>query len=137
MKPKFRIGDRVKTSDGEEFTVGGFYGDGFYNISNEDKSFVGIAGFALELVGCGIPAPALRWNEIGEAKIFMYNFLVFPYKSYQFEDSDPRQIQWVAMLDGYHIGKYGTKEDAREACQAYWQELWDKEMLLSRESEPL
>jgi len=130
MKPKFRIGDRVKTSDGEEFTVGGFYGDGFYNISNEDKSFVGIAGFALELVGCGIPAPVLRWEEVCGmlyGYIFQHRFRITFSKG-----------TYVPYLASQPVGSfYETLGDAKAACQAYWQELWDKEMLLSRGSELL
>jgi len=126
MKPKFRIGDRVKTSDGEEFTVGGFYGDGFYNISNEDKSFVGIAGFALELVGCGIPAPALRWEDVaGEfASVFGLIFRIRPLRN---------GTKWSVSGEFYKTD-FNTLEEAKEACQAYWQQLWDKEMMLSRGS---
>jgi hypothetical protein len=143
MKPKFRIGDRVrKTETGEQLTV---IDIGHYSFREDDPFTYLLAddmgGFdgghsswflstTLELVGCGIPAPALRWDEVTGifyGHIFQYRFRI-----------KPSNGTYVPYLDSQPVGSfYETLGEAKDVCQAYWQELWDKEMLLSRRPEPL
>lgn len=126
MKPKFRIGDRVRVIEtgnlgyvidlGEDmyptreiFAVG----DTLYAKCGDATPFY--FGEELELVGCGIPAPALRWESCGTgmwmAEIFGGNFYV------TLDEED---------------GPFETSEKKRQ-CEDDWQRLWDKEMLISRD----
>ena len=82
-------------------------------------------GEELELVGCGIPAPALRWETgetFTEARVFGIEFRI----------RSLRNGKRYSVCGEFYEGGYTTLDEAREACQAYWQQLWDKEMLISR-----
>ena len=138
MKPKFRIGDRVRTIEtGEELVVIDI-GDSWreedpftYLLAGEMGRYDGrysawYPGDVLELVGCGIPAPVLRWEEVCGmfyGYIFQHRFRITFSKG-----------TYVPYLASQPVGSfYETLGDARSACQAYWQRLWDKEMLISRD----
>ena len=124
MKPKFRIGDRVRTIGlGDEWIVAGIdpldtrrvYVSFDYNGTiaiNEQPWYL---EHELELVGCGIPAPALRWESCGNgmwmAEIFGGNF-------------------YITLTE--EDGPFETSEKKRK-CEDGWQQLWDKEMLISRD----
>ena len=135
MKPKFRIGDRVRTIGlGDEWIVAGIdpldtrrvYVSFDYNGTiaiNEQPWYL---EHELELVGCGIPAPVLRWEEVCGmlyGYIFQHRFRITFSKG-----------TYVPYLASQPVGSfYETLGDAKSACQAYWQQLWDKEMLISRD----
>ena len=135
MKPKFRIGDRVRTIGlGDEWIVAGIdpldtrrvYVSFDYNGTiaiNEQPWYL---EHELELVGCGIPAPALRWGYVVNdiySDMFGFRFTI-----------RKRDGAYIAWFQSWVIGNpYETLGDAKAACQAYWQQLWDKEMLISRD----
>jgi len=137
MKPKFRIGDRVRTI--EHGNLGYVIGLGEDMYPTREVFAVGDTldtrfgnatpfyfGEELELVGCGIPAPVLRWEEVCGmlyGYIFQHRFRITFSKG-----------TYVPYLASQPVGSfYETLGDAKAACQAYWQQLWDKEMLISRD----
>ncbi len=136
MKPKFRIGDRVKIIDTGEKLLVIDIGDSWreedpftYLLSGEMGRFDGgysawYPGDVLELVGCGIPAPALRWDPSGRwAKVLGGLFWIAN-----------NGMKYNCLLNGEVFDSgYLHIDEAQEACQAYWQQLWDKEMLISRD----
>jgi len=143
MKPKFRIGDRVKTNRGEDFVVIDI-GDSWreddpftYLLAGEMGRFDGgysawRFGSVLELVGCGIPAPALRWEPIDKSAN-CFRAEIFGGLAH-FSIISAGKLSLVKMNGAFIDDEiYKSVEEAKEACQAYWQELWDKEMLLSRD----
>ncbi len=133
MKPKFRIGDRVRTIGlGDEWIVAGIdpldarrvYVSFDYNGTiaiNEQPWYL---EHELELVGCGIPAPVLRWDPSGRwAKVLGGLFWIAN-----------NGMKYNCLLNGEVFDSgYLHIDEAQEACQAYWQQLWDKEMLISRD----
>ena len=135
MKPKFRIGDQVRTIGlGDEWIVAGIdpldtrrvYVSFDYNGTiaiNEQPWYL---EHELELVGCGIPAPVLRWGYVVNdvySDMFGFRFTI-----------RKRDGAYIAWFQSWVIGNpYETLGDAKAACQAYWQQLWDKEMLISRD----
>jgi hypothetical protein len=137
MKPKFRIGDRVRTI--EHVNLGYVIGLGEDMYPTREVFAVGDTldtrfgnatpfyfGEELELVGCGIPAPVLRWREVVNdvySDMFGFRFTI-----------RIRDDAYIAWFGSWGIGNpYETLGDAQAACQAYWQQLWDKEMLISRD----
>lgn len=135
MKPKFRIGDRVKTIGlGDEWVVAWIdpldtrrvYVSFDYNVTIAINDLPWYLEDDLELVGCGIPAPALRWREVVNdvySDMFGFRFTI-----------RIRDDAYIAWFGSWGIGNpYETLGDAQAACQAYWQQLWDKEMLISRD----
>lgn len=136
MKPKFRIGDRVRVIETGEKLVVIDIGDSWreedpftYLLAGEMGSYDGgytrwYPGAMLELVGCGIPAPALRWDPSGVwAKVLGAFFRI---------GSNGMKYNCLIGEEVFDQG-YVNIEEARAACQAYWQQLWDKEMLISRD----
>ena len=136
MKPKFRIGDRVRTIETGEKLVVIDIGDSWreedpftYLLAGEMGRYDGgysawYPGAAIELVGCGIPAPALRWNPSGVWAKVLGAFFRIAYNGMKYN-----------CLIGEEVFDQGytSIDEAREACQVYWQQLWDKEMLISRD----
>jgi len=127
MKTKFRIGDRVRVIEtGEQLVVmdiGHSWREDdpyIYLLAGEMGRYDGgysswYSGGMLELVGCGIPAPSLRWENCGMG-------------------------MWMAEIFGgnFHVtlteddGPFETSGKKRQ-CEDGWQQLWDKEMLISRD----
>ena len=138
MKPKFRIGDRVRIIDTGEKLVVIDIGDSWreedpftYLLAGEMGRYDGgysawYPGDVLELVGCGIPAPVLRWGYVVNdiySDMFGFRFTI-----------RKRDGAYIAWFQSWVIGNpYETLGDAKAACQDYWQQLWDKEMLISRD----
>jgi len=137
MKPKFRIGDRVKTIEHGKMGYVIELGEDMYptrEVFAVGDTLDAKCGDAtpfyfeneLELVGCGIPAPALRWetkDEFTEAKVFGVYFRI----------RSLRNGERFSVCGEFYRIDFHTEEEAKEACQAYWQQLWDKEMLISRD----
>lgn len=73
-----------------------------------------------------VPAPVLRWEKRGE------NFTAWVFGIF-FEVTPFGDIYHFLVNRGIHNGVCDTPDEAKEACQAYWQQLWDKEMLISRD----
>jgi len=135
MKPKFRIGDRVKSRDDFEWAVLGTDSAippaRVYVGSDSPHGFIAphtpwYLEDDLELVGCGIPAPVLRWRYVVNdiySDMFGFRFTI--------RKRDGAYIAWFQSWENEN--PYETLGDAKAACQAYWQQLWDKEMLVSRD----
>ena len=133
MKPKFRIGDRVLIIGlGDEWIFAGIdpldsrrvYVSFDYNGTiaiNEQPWYL---EHELELVGCGIPAPVLRWDASGVWAKVLGAFFRIAYNGMKYN---------CLLGEEVFDQGYASIDEAREACQAYWQQLWDKEMLISRD----
>ena len=144
MKPKFRTGDRVRIIEtGEELVVIDI-GDSWreddpftYLLAGEMGRYDGgysawYPGDVLELVGCGIPAPALdllRWQPVvdGHGKHGL-EIVILGHIRYGIWGS------YRATLNGRPLHEsedgvpvtYKSEQEAFLACQKHWEELWVK-----------